>query len=138
MREMFRESMATSLDLRNLNTSSVTDMRGMFQESMATKIDLSKFDTSNVIDMSFMFYNSKVNTIDLSSFDTSNVTDMIGMFEGSNIKRIFVKTENDANRIQANTNKILNLTIRKPEELEIDNLETISDDMLDTEIIKNL
>ena len=138
MKYMFSLSWAGSLDLSSFDTSNVKDMRGMFWGSFARSINLSSFDTSNVKDMSFMFCELTATSLDLSSFDTSNVKDMEAMFRDSCIEKIFVKTENDANRIQANTNKILNLTVRKPEKLGIENLTIISENMLDVETIKKL
>lgn len=83
-----------SIDLNNIDTSSVTNMRGMFGGcKYLTYLDLSSFDTSNVTDMSFMlagridYYGSisgmdNLISINLSSFNTSKVTNMIGMFGG--------------------------------------------------------
>ena len=81
-----------SIDLNNIDTSSVTNMHGMFGGcKYLTYLDLSSFDTSNVTDMSFMlagridYYGSisgmdSLISINLSSFNTSKVTNMIGMF----------------------------------------------------------
>lgn len=69
-----------SLDLKNADTSNVTNMSMMFRGLSAQEIDLSGFDTSNVTDMSEMFFSSYVPNIDLSSFDTSKVTNMASMF----------------------------------------------------------
>lgn len=75
------EDYEKSLDLRALNTSSVTDMSYMFYGSNYISIDLSKFNTSKVKDMSGMFSScTMLGPLDLSSFDTSNVTDMSHMF----------------------------------------------------------
>ena len=103
-----------TIDLTNLDTSSVTNMQGMFEQSSVDNLDISGFDTSKVTDMSYMFDYcislsslniSKLNTsnvtnmtrmfsgcwglehLDLSSFDTSAVTDMSSMFEGCNSLR---------------------------------------------------
>ena len=74
-------SNVTSMDLSNLDTSSVTDMHRMFTSYYSSIIiGLEVFDTSNVTDMSDMFFNCKLNSIDLSGWNTSNVTDMSGMF----------------------------------------------------------
>lgn len=72
----------TSVDLRNFDTSNVTDMSGMFYDcGSLTNIDFSKFDTSKVTDMNHMFSDCvSLTNINLSNFDTSNVTDMSGMF----------------------------------------------------------
>ncbi|MCW07408.1 BspA family leucine-rich repeat surface protein [Listeria monocytogenes] len=83
MRQMFYSNAATSLDLSNFDTSKVTDMYYMFAASAATSLDLSNWDTSNVISMESMFYGSLATSLDVSSLDTSNVTNMKQMFIGS-------------------------------------------------------
>ena len=68
----------STLDLTNIDTSNVKDMRNMFREcSTLVTLDLNTFNTSKVTSMLAMFYNcrSLVN-LNVSSFDTSNVTDM--------------------------------------------------------------
>jgi surface protein len=105
MSSMFQESRATTLDLRYFDTSNVIDMSSMFQESRATTLDLGSFDTSNVTDMSGMFINSRATTLDLSSFDTSNVIYMYSMFEGSAATTGYARTQADANRFNASSNK---------------------------------
>ena len=78
----------TSLDIRTVDTSNVTDMGskrlgdGMFRNCRnLTSLDVSNFNTSNVTSMSTMFYGCRgITSLDVSSFDTSNVTDMSGMF----------------------------------------------------------
>ncbi|EHC6329175.1 BspA family leucine-rich repeat surface protein [Listeria monocytogenes] len=77
---LFWNSVATSLDLSNLDTSNVTDMSVMFSHCAATSLDLSNFDTSNVTDMEAMFYGCAATSLDVSNFDTSNVTEMRTMF----------------------------------------------------------
>ena len=76
----------TNLDLRNFDTSKVTDMSYMFYWCrLLTSLDLSGFDTSKVTDMNNMFrYCEKLTSLDLASFDTSKVTDMKYMFSGCN------------------------------------------------------
>ena len=79
--DLFR---CTEMDLRLLNTGSVTSMKAMFKycSSMTTLTwDTSKFTTANVTTMESMFYNcEKLTSLDLSHFDTSNVTNMLDMF----------------------------------------------------------
>ena len=74
----------TSLELRNINTSNVTNMDSMFDQcSSLTNLDLSSFNTSNVTNMRAMFSGcSSLTNLDLSSFNTSNVTGMSYMFSG--------------------------------------------------------
>ena len=72
----------TTLDVSNFNTSSVTNMKFMFDScKLLASLDLSNFDTSKVTTMGSMFqYCEKLTTLNLSNFDTSNVTDMGYMF----------------------------------------------------------
>ena len=89
-----------SIDLKNADTSNVTDMSYMFSDSWLEwdapelqykgikSLDLSNFDTSNVTNMKGMFRLSRIDELDLSSFNTSNVTDMSEMFERSSIKSV--------------------------------------------------
>ena len=136
MSNMFRGSKATTLDLSSFNTSEVTDMQYMFYHSAATEIkgldkfntsnvtnmhlmfdsskatslDLSSFDTSNVTDMLQMFYYSKATILDLSSFDTSNVISMGNMFSGSKATTGYARSQEDADRFNASSNKPDTLT----------------------------
>ena len=73
----------TSLDVSNLDTSKVTNMRGMFfNNENLTSLDLSTFNTSNVTNMAAMFkLDLNLTSLDVSNFDTSKVTNMEGMFE---------------------------------------------------------
>jgi surface protein len=73
----------TSLDVSNIDTSKVANMRYMFCEcTNLTELDLSSFDTSNVTNMSEMFRGcNKLSEVNVSGFDTSNVTDMSKMFK---------------------------------------------------------
>lgn len=73
---------AVSIDLSNLDTSSVTAMNQLFNKCYKLEtINLSNFDTSNVTDMQAVFQQcNSLTSIDLSSFNTSNVTNMRNMF----------------------------------------------------------
>ncbi|ENE8480241.1 BspA family leucine-rich repeat surface protein [Listeria monocytogenes] len=82
---LFKNSKITSLDLRNFDTSNVTDMTSMFDGSDSTSIDVSSFDTSSVTNMTFMFYSSAAASIDVSNFDTSSVTSMYAMFRSCDV-----------------------------------------------------
>ena len=72
----------TSLSLKNIDTSNVTDMSFMFYGcSSLTSLDISNFDTSKVTDMHCMFDGcSALRSLNVSNFNTSKVTDMNGMF----------------------------------------------------------
>ena len=85
------------LNLHNVDTSNVTNMKGMFiADSSLKTLDLSSFDTSEVTDMSTAFSGcSSLNTVNLSSFDTRKVTDMSGMFLGcGSLKELNLKNFN--------------------------------------------
>ena len=111
MSYMFDGSYATEIKgLKNFNTSNVTSMAGMFSYSKATTLDLSSFDTSNVTDMDRMFSESKATSLDLSSFDTSNVTDMSKMFYNSKATTGYARSQEDADRFNASSNKPSGLT----------------------------
>ena len=110
MSYMFADSQATTLDLSSFDTSKVTNMSWMFEESQATSLDLSSFDTRNVTDMSYMFSKSYATTLDLSSFDTSNVINMRGMFYNAIATTGYARTQTDADRLNATSNKPSGLT----------------------------
>ena len=111
MQYMFYHSAATEIKgLDKFNTSNVTNMHLMFDSSKATSLDLSSFDTSNVTDMLQMFYYSKATILDLSSFDTSNVISMGNMFSGSKAITGYARSQEDADRFNASSNKPDTLT----------------------------
>lgn len=105
MSRMFYISKAMTLDLSSFNTSNVINMGLMFASSSATTLDLSDFNTSNVTDMNSMFGASSATTLDLSSFDTSNVTNMSDIFFASPATIGYARTQADANRFNASSNK---------------------------------
>ena len=72
----------TALDVSGFNTGNVTNMSGMFYNcAMVSSLALSGFNTSKVESMSYMFYYCRsLTTLNLSSFNTSNVTSMENMF----------------------------------------------------------
>ena len=111
MSYMFSSSKATSLNLSSFDTSKVTDMSYMFSESAATEIKgLENFNTSEVTNMSRMFFGSKLTSLDLSNFDTSKVTDMRYMFLGSKATTGYARSQEDADRFNASSNKPDTLT----------------------------
>lgn len=77
----------TKLDVSGLDTSNVTDMAGMFAVcSNLTNLAVSNFDTSKVTNMHSMFDSChKLQSLDLSLFDTSHVTDLGYMFSGDSV-----------------------------------------------------
>ena len=86
----------TKLDVSGLDTSQVTDMDAMFAVcSNLTNISVSNFDTSKVKDMHSMFDSCfKLQSLDLSMFDTSNVTDFGYMFSGDKVMSTLHLTDN--------------------------------------------
>lgn len=77
-------SSLASIDIRELDTSRVTDMSYMFMGcSNLDGLDVTHFDTRNVTNMMGMFRDcSALYSLDVSSFDTSNVEYMNDMFAG--------------------------------------------------------
>ena len=111
MNWMFQGSKAISIDLSSFDTSKVTDMRSMFEDSAAIEIKgLENFDTSKVTNMSYMFSRSKATSLDLSSFDTTNVTDMSKMFYNSKATTGYARSQEDADRFNASSEKPAGLT----------------------------
>ena len=78
------------LDLQSFNTSKVTTMNIMFGYSGIKTIELKNLDTTNVVDMRGMFWHCQnLTNIDLSTLNTSNVTSMRAMFMGcSNLTEV--------------------------------------------------
>ncbi|EHL5041481.1 InlB B-repeat-containing protein [Listeria monocytogenes] len=111
---LFWNSVATSLDLSNLDTSNVTEMRTMFSHCAATSLDVSNFDTSNVTDMEAMFYDCAATSLDLSNFDTSNVTEMRTMFCYSAVTSLDLSNFDTSNAITLDmlyASQLQNLTL---------------------------
>ena len=69
-------------EIKDWNTSEVTDMSDLFQDIIYTdiNINISKWDVSKVTDMSFMFHDVKGFISHIGEWDTSNVTNMESMF----------------------------------------------------------
>lgn len=90
--DMFYFSDIDTLDLTQLHTSSVENMKSMFSYSNINEVDLSSFDTSKVTNMDYMFHSSEIKVLDLNHFDTSKVVSMNNMFR--NISADVVKVQN--------------------------------------------
>ena len=86
----------TKLDVSGLDTSQVTDMDAMFAVCInLTNIPVSNFNTSKVKDMHSMFDSCfKLQSLDLSMFDTSNVTDFGYMFSSDKVMSTLHLTDN--------------------------------------------
>lgn len=82
MKHMFRRCRAIT-SIGTLNTSSATNMEGMFYGCSALlNIDMSGFDTSHVTTMLNMFRDcTNIPVLDLSAFDTSSLLNSEGMFQ---------------------------------------------------------
>lgn len=74
----------TSVDLSNVDTTSVSNMNRMFYGcSKLAELDLNNFNTENVTNMSYMFCNcTSLTTLDLSSFNTPKLLNTVSMFAG--------------------------------------------------------
>ena len=71
----------TTLDIKNFDTSKVTNMYAMFYGVTGiTALDVKNWDVSKVENMRSTFSNMKLDTLDLSTWNTSNVTNMQTMF----------------------------------------------------------
>ncbi len=72
-----------TIDLKNLNTSKVTDFSYMFFNCSSVKqLDLSSFDTRQAVSFSRMFKDCySLDSLDLSSFDTRGAYEFDWMFE---------------------------------------------------------
>ena len=72
----------TSMDLNNVNTDNLTNIRCMFWGCQSlTTLNLSSWNTANVTNMSGVFDGcSGLQSLDLTGWNTANVTDMSGMF----------------------------------------------------------
>ena len=80
----------TEMDLHNVETSAMTDMRGMFSscEKLQT-LNMTGWNTANVTDMDNMFEACYLLTeLDLSMFNTSAVTDFNEMFENCGVYKL--------------------------------------------------
>ena len=94
----------TEIDLSNLDTSNVTNMRAMFQDcQLLEKLNISNFNTTKVTIMRYMFnYCYSLTELDLSHFDTSKVTEMQSMFQ-------FCSALKSLNISSFNTSKVENM-----------------------------
>ena len=83
--ELFRYfSNCTSMDLGNVNTSTVTNMAAMFNSCPKLEtLNVVGWNTGNVTTTNAMFYGcSSLNSIDVSGWNTGKLSNMSGMFYG--------------------------------------------------------
>ncbi len=100
-----------TLDVSNLETSSITDTMSMFYNCKVTTIDVSNWNTNLVTNMKNMFNEcSNLATLDLlntavsinavsNNFNTSNVTTMLGMFAGCSSLTTLDLTDFDTSKV---------------------------------------
>lgn len=109
-----------TIDLKNLNTSKVTDFSYMFFNCSSVKqLDLSSFDTRQAVSFSRMFKDCySLDSLDLSSFDTRGAYEFDWMFEKcSGLTSIDVSSFNtesatDMNGMFYECGKLKNLDLR--------------------------
>ncbi|CCI87725.1 BspA family leucine-rich repeat surface protein [Lactobacillus gigeriorum] len=105
----------TQLDLSNLDTEEITDIRSMFEESNLEKLDLSGWNTSNAISSFRAFaYSEKLSHLDISNWSDEGPGDISYMLRGlTNLRylnisnwnwiRVFFEIE-DRNVLQTSPN----------------------------------
>ena len=76
-----------NINIVNLNTSKVTNMRHAFSRCKSLEhINLARLNTSNVINLACIFRNCyHLKELDVNSFDTSKATDMSRMFDNCSL-----------------------------------------------------
>ncbi len=103
MKQLFKKSQVTNLDLSKWDTSAATDMESMFESCEAVSLgDISGWKTSNVSQMTDMFCFSKVRSLDLSGWDVSNTRHMVRLFHGCRAESLDLSgwDTSGANRMQ--------------------------------------
>ena len=74
-----------TINLKEWNTSKVTDMSYMFNNAHLRSINFDDFDLSSVTDMNNMFSSSKLTSINLKGFKAPKLQNMSNMFNGSEL-----------------------------------------------------
>jgi len=90
MRDMFAGFMGTSLDLKNFNTSNVTNMFHLFNGcNKLTELNLCSFDTRKVTNSDYIFgQTTKLNNVYVGANWTIEPTHENQLFNGSNISSV--------------------------------------------------
>lgn len=109
-----------TIDLKNLNTSKVTDFSYMFFNCSSVKqLDLSSFDTRQAVSFSRMFKDcDSLDSLDLSSFDTRGAYEFDWMFEkcsgltGIDVSSFNTESATDMNGMFYECRKLKNLDLR--------------------------
>ena len=102
---LFHGTKAININIGNFNTSKVVNMLGMFENTVVQNLDLSSFDTLKVTNMQSMFRNSIITILDLSNFNTTNVTNKSSMFSGAKATTVYVRNEEERERLSNDTEK---------------------------------
>lgn len=103
MANWFRDfSSCLSFDLKNFDTSDVTDMSSLFQGcSSVVDLDVSMLNTSKVTRMSYMFADcSRASYLRLGSIDTSQVLYMDNFMKGANNQNYVDLSKQDLGRVR--------------------------------------
>ena len=79
----FQCEFVTSLTIKNLDTSNITNMDSMFSGCKGlSSLDLRGFDVSNVANMQYMFSNcTNLTTLNVKGWNTGNLTNAANMFK---------------------------------------------------------
>lgn len=115
------EDLDTSKVSGSLTASTFSGMDEMFKDCKMTYLNLSNFDTSKVIRFKGMFEGCHAEILDLSTFDTSAAkqSNMDNMFRNCHATVGYARTQNDADKFNATSNKPAHLVfIVKPEGVE--------------------
>jgi hypothetical protein len=109
---MFAYNTANTLEIDLSACTNIVNTSGMFSHSSATAIDLSKMSTSSVFNTSYMFYNTQVTTLDLSTWNLASMDDIWSnnMFNGVTATAGYARTQTDADKLNATSNKPAGLT----------------------------
>ena len=103
-----------TIDVTGWDLHRTTDITGIFASGGGLKniIGLDTWDTSNITNMNSVFQScNKLTSIDLSSWNLTNVTDVTNFVHGcTSISTAYVKTQNDANKLNNSSNKPDNIT----------------------------
>ena len=109
------------LDIKNFNTTKVTNMVCMFFNcSSLTKLEFKQnFNTSNVTDMGNMFSDCiSLENLDISNFNTTKVTDMREMFSGcSRLKNLEIGKNFDTSKVKNKEKMFDNCNNLPPEKI---------------------
>ena len=110
--DLFYEYWGSSLDnvIPYCDFSQITSAKQMFYDCK-NLTSVPYLNTSSCTDMYRMFFNNeKILTLDVSSFDTSNVTNMSDMFLWCKATTGYARSQKDADRFNASSNKPAGLT----------------------------